>query len=151
METVPTLTGVLWVLVIWIALTAPALGVAIAVLASLPAHFFRDATPHGDRTRGWTALRRVARNVLGALLIVFGLAASIPGVPGQGIITILAGVLLVDVPGRHRLACALARLPGVLAALNRIRRRLRRPPLLAPEPPRRGPRRRKRRADTVEC
>ena len=151
METVPTLTRVLWALVIWIALTAAALGVAIAVVASLPPQFFRDATLHGDRSRGWTVLRRAARNILGALLILLGLAASIPGVPGPGVITILAGVLLMDVPGRHRLACALARLPGVLAALNRIRRRLGRPPLLSPQPPPRVPRRRARGADTVEC
>jgi hypothetical protein len=71
--------------------------------------------------------------LLGLALIALGLVLSIPGVPGQGVITILAGVLLVEFPGRHRAAGALARLPGVLPAMNRLRERLGRPPLLPPD------------------
>ena len=127
-----TLSAVLWALGVWVAMTAAALGIAAAVVVSLPPDFFRDAAPRAAGTWGWGTLRRVARDAVGVLLILVGLVLSIPGVPGQGVITILAGVLLVDFPGRHRVACALARVPGVLATMNGIRRWLHRPPLLPP-------------------
>jgi predicted GTPase len=127
-------TTILWAVGGWLAMTVAALAIAAAVVTSLPQDFFRNPAPAG-RVTGWALLRRVGRNAVGLVLIALGLVLSIPGVPGQGILTVLAGVLLVDFPGRHRVATALARLPGVLETMNRMRRRLHRPPLLPPGPP----------------
>lgn len=77
---------------------------------------------------------RIGRNMLGLALIALGIVLSLPLVPGQGVLTILIGVLLVDVPGRRRVELRLVRLSGVLAALNRVRARFGRPPLEAPGP-----------------
>ena len=67
---------------------------------------------HAPRA-GWTAAR-VARNVAGILLIGVGTLLSFPGVPGQGALTVLVGIFLVDFPRRQQLERALARRPGVL-------------------------------------
>ena len=128
-----TLSTALWVLGIWAGTTALSLALVAAVVASLPTNFFEDV-PAPTR-RPWTTswlLRSVARNVAGVLLIAIGALMSIPGVPGQGLVTVVAGLILLDIPGRHRVACAFARLPRVLAASNGIRRALRRPPLSPP-------------------
>ena len=61
-----------------------------------------------------------------------GLVMSVPGIPGQGLLTVLIGLMLVDFPGRRRLERALARRRGLLAAMNRIRARFGHPPLLPP-------------------
>lgn len=105
------------------------------VVVNLPVTHFRrppaspPVTPLG--AGGW--VRRAARNALGVLLIVIGALLSLPGIPGQGVLTMLVGVMLVDFPGRRRLETALVRRPGVLAGLNRVRAWFGRPPLAPPE------------------
>lgn len=113
----------------WILLTAGSLAIVLRVVLALPPdYFFEAAPPEGGR---WT-LVRVGRNVAGIVLIVVGAALSIPGVPGQGLLTLLVGVLLVDFPGRRRLERALVSRPGLLAGLNLLRARFGRPPLRSP-------------------
>jgi hypothetical protein len=60
---------------------------------------------------------------------------SVPGVPGQGLLTILIGVMLLDFPGKRRLERWLLRRRGVLAAINKVRARYGRPPLVLDAPP----------------
>jgi hypothetical protein len=76
---------------------------------------------------------RVAMNLLGLLLIVAGIVMSFPGVPGQGVLTILLGVMLVDIPGKRRVERALIRRPVVHRAIDKLRRRWNRPPIQIPE------------------
>ncbi|HET7340958.1 MAG TPA: hypothetical protein VFL90_05810 [Methylomirabilota bacterium] len=116
---------------VWMLATLAALAVVTLVVASLPPAYFCGEAPARPAERA-RLLPRLARNALGVLLIVLGALLSIPGVPGQGILTVLAGVILVDFPGRHRVACAIAGWPGVLAAMNAARRRLGRSPLAPP-------------------
>jgi len=123
------------VALLWVALTAGSLAVVARIVIMLPADYFQR--PPAARTM-WTA-RRVVRNAVGAVLIVVGAALSLPGVPGQGVLTMLVGLFLVDFPRRWQLERALAGRPGVLPALNRLRARFRRPPL-RPPPQRREPR-----------
>jgi hypothetical protein len=52
--------------------------------------------------------------------------------PGPGIIGLLAGITLMDVPGKRALERRLIALPKVLTVINRLRQRHGRPPLLAP-------------------
>ena len=101
--------------------TAATFVIVALVVATLPITYFRDeATAAGGRPAWWLA-GRIARNVAGVVLIVVGILLSIPGVPGQGLLTLLAGVVLVDFPGRHRAARAIARWRGVLLGINRLR------------------------------
>ena len=99
--------------------------IAGAVLLALPEDYLRE----GDQSqRHWAA--RIARTVLGVVLVAIGIVLSVPGIPGQGILTILAGLTLIEFPGRHRLISALLGRPAVLYAVNRFRARFNRRPLV---------------------
>jgi hypothetical protein len=71
----------------------------------------------------------VVKNLLGAFLVLLGVVMSLPGVPGQGVLTILLGVMLLDFPGKRALELKLVSRPKVLRTINRIRQQFERPPL----------------------
>jgi hypothetical protein len=99
------------------------------VLVRLPSDYFvSDMTGPTSATR----LARLGRNVAGFLLIVIGIVLSVPGIPGQGLLTMAVGLLLVDVPGKRGLERRLLGRPKTLAIINRIRERSGVPPLDAP-------------------
>ena len=62
-----------------------------------------------------------SKNLLGLLLVALGLIMLVT--PGQGIVTLLIGLLLMNFPGKYRLERWLVLRPGVLRALNWLRRR----------------------------
>ena len=72
----------------------------------------------------------IGKNLLGVLLVALGLALSLPGVPGQGLLTILLGVVLLDIPGVNALEHKLIRRPMVISAINGLRARFNKPPLV---------------------
>ena len=72
----------------------------------------------------------VIKNVLGALLLLAGLAMLV--LPGQGIITILVAISLLNFPGKRSLELFIVRRGPVLQAINWIRTRAGRPPLVLP-------------------
>jgi hypothetical protein len=107
------------------------LGVAAAVLVRLPANYFRDdyASPLAQEhpVVRWAGL--IVKNAVGIILVLIGLLLSLPGIPGQGLLTILIGLMLVNFPGKRRLERRLVSRPSVLAAINRVRARFGKPPL----------------------
>jgi hypothetical protein len=64
------------------------------------------------------------------VLVGFGIVMSLPGVPGQGVLTILLGVMLLDFPGKRELEAKLVSRPQVYRAVNRLRARYGKPPFL---------------------
>jgi len=110
------------------------LAVVVAVLLRLPAAYFSLA--RGPLLAGLNPALRITlivlKNLAGVAVIAVGLVMSIPGVPGQGIITIFIGLMLMDFPGKFRLERAIIRRPFVHGFVNRLRRRYGRPPLLVP-------------------
>ena len=66
-------------------------------------------------------LRRVLRNVLGALLLLAGTLMLV--LPGQGVLTLLVGLTLVDFPGKRRFLRRLLMRKRVLRIINGLRRR----------------------------
>ncbi len=73
---------------------------------------------------------RLAKNALGLVLVVVGLLLSLPGVPGQGVLTMLIGLMLLDFPGKRALERKLVARPRVLESMNRMRAWLGKPPLV---------------------
>ena len=71
-----------------------------------------------------------AKILLGALLVVTGLCLLL--LPGQGLLTLFAGLVLMDYPGKFRFERWIVRRPYVLAALNWLRVQRGRRPLRAP-------------------
>lgn len=113
-----------------IGLLAFALGLVVLaiVVAGLPRDFFVRDRPRGRRS---LALR-ILRNVLGVALLAAGLLLSLPLIPGPGILVLLLGLGLTDIPGKRRLLRAVVRRPGVSRKLNALRRRLKRPAFVLP-------------------
>lgn len=70
----------------------------------------------------------IAKNVLGAVLVAFGILLLFT--PGQGILSILMGLSLLNVPGKRAVERRIVANPVVLRALNSIRTRAGRPPLV---------------------
>ena len=93
-------------------------------------HFTRTA-PHpgslGERNPALAAARKLLKNVLGIVVVATGIAMLV--LPGQGLLTILIGLTLLDFPGRRKLQLALLRERHVRRTVDRIRARAGRPPL----------------------
>jgi hypothetical protein len=73
----------------------------------------------------------IAKNLLGLVLLVAGIAMLV--LPGQGLLTIVIGIILMDFPGKYRLERWLATRRPVWQSLNWLRKRARRPELQWPE------------------
>lgn len=104
-----------------------------SLLVRLPPDFLtNDAPSRPDRAHLRAYLLRILRHALGVLLILIGLVLMLPGVPGQGLLTVIAGLFISEIPGTRRLLRRLLRSPRVLAAVNKLRARYKHPPLAAP-------------------
>lgn len=73
----------------------------------------------------WSSL--IAKNCLGAVLIVMGIAMLV--LPGQGLLTILIGIVLLNFPGKFRLERWLVQKGPIWRSVNWLRRRAGRPEL----------------------
>lgn len=92
-------------------------------------HRGTSSQPIGRR-RGWRLLGRVLKNLAGGLLAVAGLAMLV--LPGQGLLTLILALVLLDIPGKRKLEARLLSHPRLLGMLNRTRRRFGRPLLRSP-------------------
>ncbi|OYP38553.1 hypothetical protein CGZ80_01665 [Rhodopirellula sp. MGV] len=70
---------------------------------------------------------KVAKNIFGVILLILGIAMLV--LPGQGLLTMAAGILLMDFPGKRRFERWLVRRPAILRSANWMRRRAGRIPL----------------------
>jgi len=77
---------------------------------------------------GW--LLRICKNVIGIILVGAGVVMLF--LPGQGILTILVGLMITDFPGKHSLERWIIRRPNVGEAINWIRKNAGKPPLKLP-------------------
>ncbi|MGD9636383.1 MAG: hypothetical protein AB7G28_22340 [Pirellulales bacterium] len=105
------------------------------LVVRMPADYFtagyRRQLVYWDRhwALRWTV--RGAKNLLGAGLIAAGILMLF--VPGQGLLTIVVGILLVDFPGKYRLERWLVTRPTVWRTINSLRGRAKCEPLVRPD------------------
>ncbi len=102
------------------------------VMVKIPANYFsshykQDFLPGSRWLVRWSAV--ILKNILGLILIVLGILLSLPGVPGQGILTILLGLIMLDIPGKRPIEAKIIQRPAVLAAVNKLRAKYNKPPL----------------------
>lgn len=114
-----------------VSLTVSFIAIGI-VMVKIPANYFsthyrQDFLPGSHWTVRWGAV--IIKNILGVFLILLGIVLSLPGIPGQGILTILLGLIMIDIPGKRPLEARIIKRPTVLAAVNRLRERYGKPPL----------------------
>jgi len=70
------------------------------------------------------------KNLLGAVLMLAGIIMLVT--PGQGLLSILFGLMIMDYPGKYRLECWIIRQPVIFRTVNGLREKLDQPPLQAP-------------------
>jgi len=106
-------------------------------IARLPSDYFVEDRPSQQSARA-TGPRQLVhftlvalKNALGTGLFIAGAAMFV--LPGQGLLTMVIGVGLLDFPGKHRLVSALVHRPLVLRALNWVRAKAHVPPFVTLE------------------
>ena len=104
------------------------------LIAKMRADYFVTPVPSSDTWLGRHPIARtvvhVLKNALGALLLVAGLFMIV--LPGQGIITILAALSLLEFPGKRGLELMMIRQRHVGGAINWIRQKAGAPPVKIP-------------------
>jgi hypothetical protein len=134
------LYGVEWEqLLLWgtglsaVAVIATLLGVPW-VVTRLPGDYFvqerREAWRESSGEPFLALVMGALKNLLGFVLVVMGVVMLVT--PGQGLLTLLAGLLLMNFPGKYRLERWLVRRPGVMRALNWLRGRRQQQPFDPP-------------------
>ncbi len=101
------------------------------IIVRAPADYFTREHAHVPWSDKHPAVRLIlitGKNVLGFVLILAGILMLV--LPGQGILTIIAGLALMDFPGRHKLVGRIAAQPPVLKSMNWIRHRAGREPFV---------------------
>ena len=99
------------------------------LVAALPADYFtatRSELRHARTPGRW--LLRIGKNLVGVVFVLAGIAMLV--LPGQGLLTILIGLLLLDFPGKRALERRLVARPALRAFLDGMRRKRGKPPLL---------------------
>ena len=71
---------------------------------------------------------RVFKNIVGFVFLVAGISMLV--LPGQGVLTILIGLSLLDFPGKQRLQARIIGQHTVLHAVNSLRARFGKPPFV---------------------
>ncbi len=96
-------------------------------IAKLPADFFQHPRHHRhlidpNRYPNLHFICKTIRNILGFALILAGIIMLI--LPGQGVLTIIIGLIVADFPHKDRWLRKLIRFPAVQKGLNLLRRKL---------------------------
>lgn len=102
-----------------------------AFIIQLPQDYFLKKR---KRRLSWTGRHPVVRatlitgkNVIGAMLLIVGIILLF--LPGQGILTMFAGIMLMDFPGKYRFERFLVEQPVVIRSINWMRRRAGKEPI----------------------
>lgn len=106
------------------------------ILVRLPSDYFDTRTPRHWMKDHHPALRLiglVAKNAVGIVFLLAGFAMLF--LPGQGVLTMLIGISLMDFPGKRALEARMVGQPTLLGVINSMRQKFGKPPLtLAPGP-----------------
>jgi archaellum biogenesis protein FlaJ (TadC family) len=76
---------------------------------------------------GFRLVCRILKNILGVFFVLIGLIMLF--LPGQGLLSILIGVMLMNFPGKYKVERAIIRQRKVLSSINWLRAKAHRPPL----------------------
>lgn len=135
-----------WLTEVWINLTWARIGIGLAlllvsflvstalmafVMVKIPENYFsshyqQDFLPNSSWLTRWGVV--VLKNAAGIVLIVAGIIMLVG--PGPGVLTILIGSILIDIPGKRPLEAKVLNRPAVLAAANSLRAKYGKPPLI---------------------
>ncbi|MDX2253388.1 MAG: PGPGW domain-containing protein [Nitrospira sp.] len=101
------------------------------ILVRLPTDFFDIRVPRPwmeDHHPVLRVLGHLVKNVVGAIFLFVGFLMLF--LPGQGILTMLIGISMLDFPGKRKLEAKLIGQPAVLNTINGMREKFGKPPLI---------------------
>ena len=114
-----------------VAMFIVSLFLAPAIIARIPADYFAHDRRPPSRFVHLTPMPRVLmhvlKNLVACILVVAGLAMLV--LPGQGVLTLILGFLLLEFPGKYRFERWLVARRWIHRPANWLRRRAGRPPL----------------------
>ena len=101
------------------------------IVVRIPSDFFaEDRRPTSRFAFEHPILRLsffVVRNVVGVLLLLAGIAMLL--LPGQGLLTLVVALVVLDFPGKHQLERRIVRIKPLLNSINWLREKADVPPL----------------------
>ena len=104
-------------------------GLAAWMLIRIPADYFKSESRQKKNDGVW---KKVLKNAAGVLLMAIGVVLSLPGVPGQGLLLVLAGLMITDIPGKFKVERKILSKKPIRKVANRLRAWRHRPPLEFP-------------------
>ena len=111
-----------------IVISALVVGIVIVKIPEnyFSSHYQEDFLPNTPWIVRWGAV--IGKNLIGLILVIAGIVMLIG--PGQGILTILIGLIMMDIPGKRPIEAKIIKRPAILAAANELRARYKKPPLV---------------------
>jgi hypothetical protein len=101
------------------------------LIIHIPDKYFlhnRRSSPKNPKDAiGLRLVCRILKNILGVFFVLTGLIMLF--LPGQGLLSILIGVMLMNFPGKYRVERGIIREKKVLSTINWLRAKAHRPPL----------------------
>ncbi|MFO1052171.1 MAG: hypothetical protein U1F36_08145 [Planctomycetota bacterium] len=126
--------AVLWLAIASLVMLVASLALVRYLVVRMPADYFcRHGRPVPRRHPVVHVLAVVARNLIGIVLLVLGIVMLIG--PGQGLLTILLAIGLIDFPGKARVELALVRRKPIRHAIDWCRHRAGKPSIVLPGDP----------------
>ena len=105
----------------------------VLIISFLPEDYFKSenrnliSSVRNSRYPLLKLLALITKNFFGILLLLSGILMLV--LPGQGILTIITGLVFMDYPGKYKFERKLLRQKGVINSINWIRSRLSKPSL----------------------
>jgi hypothetical protein len=113
-----------------IMMVATLLAVPLIIISLPPQYLNEEKDRLSELQSPWRWPYLVVKNIMGAVLLLAGVAMLI--LPGQGLLTLAIGLGLMNFPGKRSLIRRLIGRPRVLRTINQWRARAHKEPLEAP-------------------
>ena len=101
------------------------------LVAMIPTDYFmskkRQRSPWKDKFPAIWFFIFIGKNMIGYLMLFAGTLMLF--LPGQGLLTMVAGLLMMDYPGKFSLERRVALTPSIMSKLNWLRSKAKKPPL----------------------
>ncbi len=127
-------TPLWWLAALSVATFVATLAALPFLVVRIPHDYFttkkRHPPPFAEQHPAVRTTLLVLKNLLGAIFVIAGIVMCV--IPGQGVLTIVIGLTLIDFPGKYLLERWLIRRRSVSRAINWMRKRSGHPPLEIP-------------------
>lgn len=126
-----TWSRILWGLLITIISIIVSYALIVYGMVKIPADYFSSSYVKKMNSDSHFSVRwggLIIKNTIGFIMVIAGVIMIFT--PGPGVPTILLGLIMMDIPGKRPLEAKLIQRPAVLSAINQLRARYKKPPLV---------------------